>query len=296
MAIEQGRPWSSDLSAAELAILRESGFEPVGLVMGSSVYQLGVQSQMGASLSSSWRGYGPGNSPTGGAAYAVEYPCPHGYFAGGLDHYSGFNWERTDVEAGLTEAYYLARSRMEQEAKDNAAHGVVGVHLTLRPVGGMWHVLEFTMIGTAVRREGSAPLDAPFSSNLSVQDFAKLLVTGYVPADFVIGVGVVQASGGCGLEYQLRSWNDQDITQFSDAIQESRRQATRHLEHEGSRKGEGVIGVEMRFSSFELGERVRYIQTIAVGTSVLRFAEVPLPNPPLILMPLVDRDANEGLQ
>ena len=71
----------------------------------------------------------------------------------------------------------------------SAAHGVVGVRLTIGPfpAGG----LEFKAIGTAVRAAGSARAAAPaVHLHLSGQDFAKLIMNGWVPAGLVLGISI----------------------------------------------------------------------------------------------------------
>src|SRR5580765_7828529 len=40
---ESGRFFTSDLSVNEFLLVKEAGFEPLGLVMGSSIYHIGYQ-------------------------------------------------------------------------------------------------------------------------------------------------------------------------------------------------------------------------------------------------------------
>src|ERR1700709_1438636 len=40
---DQNRLYASDLSASELLLVKEAGFDPVGLVVGSSIYHVGYQ-------------------------------------------------------------------------------------------------------------------------------------------------------------------------------------------------------------------------------------------------------------
>ena len=84
----------------------------------------------------------------------------------------------------MVQIMYQARrqaiARMTAECEELGGHGVVGVLLTIGsfPAGG----LEFKAIGTAVRAPGGVPLKRPFTSDLSGQDFAKLIMAGWVPA------------------------------------------------------------------------------------------------------------------
>src|SRR5215217_5305117 len=101
--------FTSDLSVNEFLLVREAGFDPVGLVLGSSIYHMGFQ----------MRGW------TGG--------------------------KELDV---LTQATYhareLAMSRMETEADELGADGIIGVRLDVNRKDFGGNVIEFTAIGTAV--------------------------------------------------------------------------------------------------------------------------------------------------
>ncbi|HVV81761.1 MAG TPA: heavy metal-binding domain-containing protein [Kofleriaceae bacterium] len=85
--------FTSDLSVSELLLLREAGFEPLGLVMGTSIYQVAATIP---SLSSGE----PGR-------------------------------ELVDTTKALYHARELAMNRMEEEADLLGADGVIGVRLTI---------------------------------------------------------------------------------------------------------------------------------------------------------------------
>ena len=59
-------------------------------------------------------------------------------------------------------------------------------HIGRFPAGG----LEFKAIGTAVRAPAAMPARRPFTSDLSGQDFAKLIADGAVPVSLVLGISV----------------------------------------------------------------------------------------------------------
>ncbi len=147
----QGRCFTSDLSVDEFVLVRESGLVPLGLVMGTSMYHMGLQ------------------------------------FAG---------WKQSVELTVLSQAMYAARelaiSRMQAEATQLNADGIVGVDLRRVGYVGAGDVLEFLAVGTAVRFEkapGSlrAPSGKPFSSDLSGRDFFKLLRYGWAPTGLVMG-------------------------------------------------------------------------------------------------------------
>jgi len=270
----RGGAWTSDLSVAELAAVRRWGFEPAGMVMGTSVYHIG--SQWGRSWYASLSG-----------AYTSQYPCPHGYYMGSNEHRTGYNWEHTVHERGMVEARNLAMSRMLEEARELGAHGVVGVRLQLEHFEGVASAVEFNAVGTAIRRHGAPPLPTPFTSDLSGQDFAKLLSGGYVPVALVMGICAMEVDPGCGMEWNMSSWGNVELNQYTDAAQQCREIAMAHLEREVAGVGaDGVVGVSVRFTEHELSGESKIFQLLAVGTAVARFAGTPLPEPPLAILKL----------
>ena len=80
--------------------------------------------------------------------------------------------------------------RMAAECAALGGDGVVAVKLTIAPFQGAAHRLEFQAIGTAVRAAGHVRPGRVFLSHLSGQEFAKLIESGWVPVDLVIGASV----------------------------------------------------------------------------------------------------------
>ncbi len=271
-AEKTGGTWASDLSVAEHSAIRSVGFEPLGLVLGGSVYHIGFQ--WGSSY---WSGLG-------GSGNSWSFPCRHGYYHEGQR--TGWNWEHTVFEAGITTARNLAMSRLVAEATALGAHGVVGLRVEMtRPPGAAGNV-DFLAVGTAVRHRGSPPLPQPFTCHLSGQDFAKLMRIGLVPAAFVLGVAAIEVDPGCGMEFQEASFVNQELSQPTHALQACREIAVAHLEHETAGCGEGVVGVEVSHSEHHLGGGSHIYELQATGTAVRRFAKVPLPDPPLAMLRL----------
>ena len=85
---EQNRLFTSDLSTIELLLVKEAGFDPVGLVVGSSIYHIGYQQ-------SAW----------------------------------SQNQEMTVLTRAMYHARELAMDRMEEEAEDLGAKGIVGANI-----------------------------------------------------------------------------------------------------------------------------------------------------------------------
>jgi uncharacterized protein YbjQ (UPF0145 family) len=110
-----GRPFTSDLSGQDFWTLLESGYAPLGMVMGTCVYHIAHQ-RMFQSL---------------------------GNF--------GQNTEIPVYTEALYDARELAMSRMQAEAEALKAEGIVGVKLLSLPHRWGGHTTEFFSIGTAVR-------------------------------------------------------------------------------------------------------------------------------------------------
>jgi uncharacterized protein YbjQ (UPF0145 family) len=275
--------WTSDLSVSEMAAIQHAGFEPVGMVMGSSVYR--IAAQWGYTTV-----YGMGGQATGGRVRT--YPCPHGFysFAGGgvgSEHRAGYNWEHRYYEAGITETRNAALRRILEEAHGLDAHGVVGVRILRRHLEGVGNSLEFTCIGTAVRRRGGPKLRSPFMSHLDGVAFSKLLHGGYVPVALVMGIGAMEIDPGCGTEWALRSWSNSRIQQISDGIEEARMLGINHLEAEvATVDADGAVGVETDLSTYELGGESMLVELFLLGTAVRRYAKEPLDEPPMPIMRL----------
>ena len=111
--------FTSDLSVAEFLLIKESGFDPLGLVVGSSIYHIGFQQS---------------------------------------------RWSKSEEMQVLSEAMYTARelamTRMEEEADQLGADGVVGVRLAINRYEWGADMAEFMAVGTAITA-GHAPLPAP---------------------------------------------------------------------------------------------------------------------------------------
>src|SRR4029079_6325875 len=136
--------FTSDLSVREFLLVKEAGFDPLGVVVGSSIYHIGFQQS---------------------------------------------NWNQNQEMDVLTQAMYhareLAMTRMEEEADQLGAAGIVGVRLDVGRYEWGADLAEFIAIGTAVKHRGGelhrAPNGRPFTSDLPGQDFWTLLRAGYRP-------------------------------------------------------------------------------------------------------------------
>src|SRR5215467_6498160 len=108
--MRQHRFFTSDLSVNEFLLVKESGFQPLGLVMGSSIYSIGAQ-----------------------------------------QFYQQQPGEVTALTQALYQSRELAMERMEAEADELGADGIVAMRLTVAVHAWGTNIVEFLAIGTAVR-------------------------------------------------------------------------------------------------------------------------------------------------
>jgi uncharacterized protein YbjQ (UPF0145 family) len=75
---------------------------------------------------------------------------------GGFINKLGRNAEMENFTQGMYEARELAMGRMESEAQQVGAQGIVGVKLEEKSFAWGGHVIEFFAVGTSVMREEGA--------------------------------------------------------------------------------------------------------------------------------------------
>jgi uncharacterized protein YbjQ (UPF0145 family) len=271
--------FTSDLSVNEFLLVKEAGFEPIGLVMGTSIYQV---------------------APTIPQLPPDQPGC-----------------ELVDLTRALYHARELAMNRMEEEAETLGADGIVGVRLTVNlstdprriewqqyrvwqkwvkntgfrrpttvPNTGYfagWHQLawaqwtqwaknlgwtqipippwarprsqasvqlganiaEFIAIGTAVRHIGGQSYKnvkgKPFQSDLSGQEFWMLIRTGYRPVGFVMGNCVYYVPPAL---LQAPPQQSCELSAYTHALYDARELAIERLQDEAEALGAtGVVGV-----------------------------------------------------
>lgn len=228
--------FTSDLSVSEYVLLGEAGFEPLGFVVGSSIYHVGLQ--IG-------------------------------------------RWSQNAELQTLTQAMYnareLAMARMRAEADHLGADGIVGVLLRLQMYAWGQEVLEFVATGTAVKAlagEGAhrAPDGRAFTSDLSAQDFFRLLAAGAVPVAFVLGTCVYHIAHQSALQTLRQTGRNQEMIQFTQGVYEARELALVRMQTEASQaQASGIVGVNVAVSNHVWGEHAT--EFLATGTAIRRLSD-----------------------
>jgi uncharacterized protein YbjQ (UPF0145 family) len=226
-----GAVFTSDLSVSEYVLLGEAGFAPLGFVVGSSIYHIGLQS-------SKW----------------------------------GQNQELTTLTQAMYNARELAMSRMEAEAAHLDADGVVGVNLRMQAYVWGQDVLEFVATGTAVKsiEAGGAhrtPDGRPFSSDLSAQDFFRLLAAGAVPVAFVLGTCVYHIAHQSVMQSLRQMGQNTEMTTFTQGVYEARELALTRMQDEATQaQAAGIVGVSVAVYNHVWGEHAT--EFLATGTAI----------------------------
>jgi uncharacterized protein YbjQ (UPF0145 family) len=206
---EAGEPgaFTSDLTVEEFAAIRSVGFTPVGQVLGTAVYNVGLT--------------------TGGC---------------GVVRAAVFG-RRTrkfrPLEQLLNDLGRVAVERMTFECEALGGDGVVGVRLAVLPFYDVG--MEFLAIGTAVRADGAVRPGRPFTSDLSGQDFAKLLRAGWVPVALLQGVGAAIRHEDWYQSSLFTSWRNQELTGPTSLVQMARAEARKGLAAEAARAGAHTV-------------------------------------------------------
>jgi uncharacterized protein YbjQ (UPF0145 family) len=227
--------FTSDLSVNEFLLVRDAGFDPLGLVVGSSIYHIGYQQ-------SSWRQ----------------------------------NQEMDVLSQAMYHARELAMTRMEEEADDLGADGIVGVRLDIGRYEWGEHMAEFIAIGTAIRhREGKlhrAPNGRPFTSDLNGQDFWTLMRSGHRPVGMVMGSCVYHVAHRGFLQSLKQAGQNVELANFTQALYDARELAMARMQTEAEQlEAEGIVGVQLQERNHGWGSHV--IEFFAVGTAIVPTGE-----------------------
>jgi len=240
--------FTSDLSINEFLLVRQAGFQPLGLVIGSSIYHIGIQ----------------------------------------LANYRQ-NQELGVLSQAMYEARELAMTRMEEEADQLGADGVVGVRLDIGRYEWGENMAEFIAVGTAVKHGGGelhrAPSGRPFTSDLTGQEFWTLLQTGHRPVGMVMGSCVYHVAHQTMRQSIRQTGQNVELPNYTQTLYDARELAMERMQAEALQaKAEGIVGVDIHERSHGWGSHV--IEFFAIGTAIIPAegsADRVIPAPQVVL-------------
>ncbi|MGB6456921.1 MAG: heavy metal-binding domain-containing protein [Streptosporangiaceae bacterium] len=271
--------WGSTLSVSEFTAISKVGFQPVGQVLGAAVYNIGDAGDEACpyGLTVYRREGSPAYRPPGSGPRLVQVPVPPAGAA-------AIGSARPLVSV-LYQARRAAISRMTTECTALGALGVIGVRLEIGPFGDDEDILEFRALGTAIRAPGVVSRAQPFASDLSGQDFTKLVAHGWMPVGLALGVAVGYRHDDWLTKGQTR-WTagNVEVEGYTYLVRQMRTDARNELELDLVRMGaDGVVVREMQTRISERKcpivpfSRDHVAEATIVGTAIAQFARIAPP-------------------
>jgi uncharacterized protein YbjQ (UPF0145 family) len=238
--------FTSDLSVNEFLLVREAGFDPLGLVIGSSIYHIGWQ------------------MPALTSSQELEV------LTGAMYHARELAMTRMEEEADMLNADGIVGVRLEigrhDWGKDLAEFIAIGTAIRHRN-------------GEHYR----APNGRPFTSDLSGQDFWTLLRAGYRPVSLAMG-NCVYHVGYQGLgQWMQQVGKNCEMPTYTQALYNAREHALARMQSEAETLGaDGIVGAQVTEKSHGWGSHV--IEYFALGTAIVATrADHEIPAPHLVL-------------
>jgi uncharacterized protein YbjQ (UPF0145 family) len=237
--------FTSDLSVNEFLLIKEAGFHPRGLVVGSSIYHIGFSA----------RGWSTSRE--------VQTLTQAMYAARELA------MSRMEEEAAVLGADGVVGVRLDvgfyEWGRGTAEFLALGTAVSAED-GGNW----------------KTPEGKPFTSDLSGQDFWTLLQAGHAPLGLVMGTcvyhvahqGMFKAMGNIG--------QNKEMPNFTQALYEARELAMERMQDEAKKVGaEGIVGVQIQEKSHVWGSHT--IEFFSMGTAVRKLPDREIATPRMVL-------------
>jgi uncharacterized protein YbjQ (UPF0145 family) len=223
--------FTSDLSVNEYLLVSSCGYEPVGYVMGTSIYHIGLQtSRWGTSQELA----GLTQAMYTARQLAVDRMRAEAA-ALNADGVVGLHLELQD--------YAWGEDVLEFIAQGTAVRNV------------------------AQPGQGRAPDGRPFTCDLSGQDFFTLLQGGHFPISFVMGTSVYHVAHQGVMQSLRQIGQNQEMPQFTQAVYTARELAMNRMQAEADQLGAtGIIGVRSEVDNRVWGFHAT--EFLAVGTAV----------------------------
>ncbi len=239
--------FTSDLSVNEFVLIKECGFAPLGLVVGSSVYHIGIQVAR-------WN-----QSQELTVLTTAMYEARELAMA------------RMEAEAETLGADGVVGVRLNMRfytgAADMAEFMAVGTAVRSIAHPGAYRT----------------PAGKPFTSDLTGQDFFTLSRAGYLPLAFVLGTCVYHVAHQGAMQAMRQAGRNVELPNFTQAVYDARELAMARMQAEAERaQAEGIVGVNLVENTHVWGEHA--VEFLAVGTAVRPLpTKVPMTAPSLVL-------------
>jgi len=225
--------FTSDLSVNEFLLVQQAGFEPLGLVMGSSIYHIGFQ----------FRNFNQNQE--------LDVLTQAMYEARELA------MTRMEEEADLLGADGVVGVRLEVNrytwGESMAEFMAVGTAIKHKG-GGSFRTKD----------------NRPFTSDLNGQDFWTLLKTGHRPLALVMGTCVYHVAHQGVMQALKQVGRNIEMANYTQALYDARELAMSRMQAEAEREeAEGIVGVQVNENNHGWDSHV--IEYFSVGTAVTPF-------------------------
>jgi uncharacterized protein YbjQ (UPF0145 family) len=245
--------FTSDLSVNEFLLVREAGFRPVGLVLGTSVYHVGLQ--------------------VGRWSKNMELDK----LTQAMYHARELAMTRMEAEAAVLGADGIVGVRLEIEFKefggDLAEFIAIGTAVVADepPPSGTWRNNK----------------QLPFTSDLSGQDFWTLIQAGYAPLGLVMGTCVYHIAHRGVLSTLSTAGSNVEIEMYTEALYDARELAMSRMQAEAEAlHAEGIVGVQLLALPHRWGGHTT--EFFAIGTAVRPLRDDHVITKPTLVLPLTD--------
>src|SRR5260221_1351565 len=240
--------FTSDLSVNEFVLTTQAGFAPLGLVMGTSIYHIGLQTAR-------WN-----------VSQELTVLTQAMYSARELA------MARMEAEAEMLGADGIigveVRARRYAFSADLIEFVAVG-----------------TAIKSENGRSLRTPAGRPFTSHLSGQDFWTLWQHGWVPRALVLGTCVYHVSHLTFRQALQTFGQNMELGTYTQAVYDAREIAMARMQYEGNQvDADGIVGVSVSENDWVWGEHA--IEFFAMGTAVTRAHPDASPVAPQMTLPL----------
>jgi uncharacterized protein YbjQ (UPF0145 family) len=235
---------------SEFLLVKEAGFHPLGLVLGTSIYHVGLQV-----------GRWSKNQELDTLSQAMY-------------HARELAMSRMEAEADVLGADGIVGVRLEVDFKEwgsNIAEFIaVGTAIKAEldnPAGTQWRNAK----------------GQPFTSDLSGQDFWTLIRTGYAPLGLVMGTCVYHIAHRSMGNVLGNVGQNVELPQFTQALYDARELAMARMQAEGEQlAAEGIVGVQLHQRNHSWGAHTT--EFMAIGTAVRPYrSDHTIPEPRLVL-------------
>ncbi len=258
-AMKPGEPtalFTSDLSVNEFLLVREAGFRPLGLVLGSSVYHVGLQ--------------------LGRWSKNMEMDV----LSQAMYHARELAMTRMEAEADALGADGVVGVRLQIEFKEfgNDLAEFVAVGTAVKadeahkrtPDGFTWR-----------NNKG-----LPFTSDLSGQDFWTLIQAGYAPLGMTMGTCVYHIAHQRMSQKLSQVGANIEIPVFTEALYDARELAMSRMQAEAEAlNAEGIVGVQLLALPHRWGGHTT--EFFAIGTAVRPIRDDHEIATPTLVLPLI---------